>query len=215
MFFDRVWLRSLRHQIHIVASADVTREAPKVAYQRAVKDIERIEKKLAAGWKPAYWRRPAHPVKAGKVEVEDARAHFEAKIPGKRPPSQGVHHRRRHLPGRAFAALGFRARSGSARSLPFAAHGESFALHVFPALRRRPERKQEKFRRNARARLVSRNAGACRRTQARIPADCRHASPWARRSRRRGARTENAHRRERTRRARDAGRSRAATTLAV
>ena len=58
MFFDRVLaFDHLRHQIHIVASADVTREAPKVAYERAVKDIARIEKKLAAGWKPAYWRK--------------------------------------------------------------------------------------------------------------------------------------------------------------
>jgi len=60
MFFDRVLaFDHLRHQIHIVASADVTREAPKAAYARAVKDIARIEKKLAAGWKPAYWRKAA------------------------------------------------------------------------------------------------------------------------------------------------------------
>jgi anthranilate synthase component I len=60
MFFDRVLaFDHLRHQIHIVASADVTREAPKAAYERAVKDIARIEKKLAAGWKPAYWRKAA------------------------------------------------------------------------------------------------------------------------------------------------------------
>jgi anthranilate synthase component 1 len=58
MFFDRVLaFDHLRHQIHIAASADVTREAPKAAYPRAVKDIARIEKKLAAGWKPAYWRK--------------------------------------------------------------------------------------------------------------------------------------------------------------
>ncbi len=58
MFFDRVLaFDHLRHQIHIVASADVTREAPRVAYERAVKDIARIEKKLAAGWKPANWRK--------------------------------------------------------------------------------------------------------------------------------------------------------------
>ncbi|MGA3093018.1 MAG: anthranilate synthase component I [Terriglobales bacterium] len=57
MFFDRVLaFDHLRHQIHIVASADVTRESPKAAYLRAVKDITRIEKKLAAGWKPAHWR---------------------------------------------------------------------------------------------------------------------------------------------------------------
>ena len=60
MFFDRVLaFDHLRHQIHIVASADVRREAPKVAYERAVKDIARIEKKLAAGWKPAHWRKAA------------------------------------------------------------------------------------------------------------------------------------------------------------
>jgi len=60
MFFDRVLaFDHLRHQIHIVASADVRREAPKAAYARAVKDIARIEKKLAAGWKPAHWRKLA------------------------------------------------------------------------------------------------------------------------------------------------------------
>jgi anthranilate synthase component 1 len=58
MFFDRVLsFDHVRHQIHIVASADVKREAPRVAYRRAVKDIARIEKKLAAGWKPAHWRK--------------------------------------------------------------------------------------------------------------------------------------------------------------
>ena len=60
MFFDRVLaFDHLRHQIHIVASADVTQESPRVAYERAVKDIARIEKKLAAGWKPAHWRKTA------------------------------------------------------------------------------------------------------------------------------------------------------------
>src|SRR5580698_9769091 len=60
MFFDRVLaFDHLRHQIHIVASADVKRDTPKVAYERAVKDIARIEKQLAAGWKPAHWRKTA------------------------------------------------------------------------------------------------------------------------------------------------------------
>lgn len=58
MFFDRVLaFDHLRHQIHIVASADVSREAPKSAYSRALRDIERIEKKLAAGWKPSHWNK--------------------------------------------------------------------------------------------------------------------------------------------------------------
>src|ERR1035437_6263308 len=76
MFFDRVLaFDHLRHQIHIVASADVTREAPKVAYERAVKDIARIEKKLAAGWKPAYWRKAAAKSKL-KVLARTPKAKF-------------------------------------------------------------------------------------------------------------------------------------------
>lgn len=60
MFFDRVLVFDhLRHQIHIVASADVTRDTPQSAYKRAVADIARIEKKLVVGWKPGYWRKPA------------------------------------------------------------------------------------------------------------------------------------------------------------
>ncbi|HTC57693.1 MAG TPA: anthranilate synthase component I [Candidatus Sulfotelmatobacter sp.] len=60
MFFDRVLaFDHLRHQIHIVASADLTKDSPKTGYARAVKDIARIERKLAAGWKPAHWRKTA------------------------------------------------------------------------------------------------------------------------------------------------------------
>ncbi len=40
-----------------MASADVTRETPRAAYARAVKDIARIEKKLATGWKSAHWQK--------------------------------------------------------------------------------------------------------------------------------------------------------------
>ena len=58
MFFDRLLaFDHLHHQIHIVASVDVSAGATRVAYERAVADITRIEKKLAAGWKPAYWRK--------------------------------------------------------------------------------------------------------------------------------------------------------------
>ncbi len=52
MFFDRVLaFDHLRHQIHIVASADVSAEKPRSAYDRALRDIAQIERKLAAGWK--------------------------------------------------------------------------------------------------------------------------------------------------------------------
>jgi anthranilate synthase component I len=50
MFFDRLLaFDHLRHQIHIIATADVSREPPKRAYARALKEIAAIEKKLAAG----------------------------------------------------------------------------------------------------------------------------------------------------------------------
>ena len=58
MFFDRVLaFDHLRHQIHIVASADVTGESPQAAYKRSLREIARIEKKLAAGFKGAHWRK--------------------------------------------------------------------------------------------------------------------------------------------------------------
>src|SRR5262249_24500743 len=50
MFFDRVLVFDhLRHQLHIVAAADVRKESPRRAYARALRDIEQIERKLARG----------------------------------------------------------------------------------------------------------------------------------------------------------------------
>jgi anthranilate synthase component I len=80
MFFDRVLaFDHLRHQIHIVASADIRREAPKAAYDRAVKDIARIEKKLAAGWKPSHWRKIAPKSKLA-VKARTTNAKFLASV---------------------------------------------------------------------------------------------------------------------------------------
>src|SRR3984957_12692889 len=80
IFFDRVLaFDHLRHQIHIVASADVTRESPKAAYDRAVRDIAGIEKKLAAGWNPSHWRKSAAKSKLTrklKVQPRTTRANF-------------------------------------------------------------------------------------------------------------------------------------------
>jgi anthranilate synthase component 1 len=57
MFFDRLLaFDHLRHQIHIMAAADVSRENPRKAYDRALADIEAIEKKLAAGVRSAGWK---------------------------------------------------------------------------------------------------------------------------------------------------------------
>jgi len=78
MFFDRLLaFDHLRHQIHIVAAADVSRESPRQAYERAVRDIERLERKLGAGLRPSLWRKPktrgAPPL---KVHAGTSRASF-------------------------------------------------------------------------------------------------------------------------------------------
>jgi anthranilate synthase component I len=69
MFFDRLLaFDHLRHQIHIVAAADVSRESPRRAYDRALRDIAVIEKKLAGGLRPALMRKSK--TKSGKLKVQ-------------------------------------------------------------------------------------------------------------------------------------------------
>src|SRR5579863_4400113 len=69
MFFDRLLaFDHLRHQIHIVATADVSRETPKRAYARALRDIAALEKKLARGLSPALWRKSGKP-RLGRMKV--------------------------------------------------------------------------------------------------------------------------------------------------
>lgn len=69
MFFDRLLaFDHLRHQIHIIATADISADNPKRAYQQAADDISAIEKKLASGFKPKLWQMTANG-KAGKLKV--------------------------------------------------------------------------------------------------------------------------------------------------
>ena len=69
MFFDRLLaFDHLRHQIHIVAAADVSRESPRRAYDRALRDIAALERKLASGLSPALWRKSSR-TKGGKLKV--------------------------------------------------------------------------------------------------------------------------------------------------
>jgi anthranilate synthase component 1 len=68
MFFDRLLaFDHVRHEIFIIATGDVRRQSPKQAYALALRDIARIEKKLAAPL-PAKFLRAPKP-KAGKVKV--------------------------------------------------------------------------------------------------------------------------------------------------
>jgi anthranilate synthase component I len=69
MFFNRLLaFDHLRHQIHIVAAADVSKEAPPKAYARALRDIAALEHKLAQGLTPALWRKPEQK-KVGKLKI--------------------------------------------------------------------------------------------------------------------------------------------------
>jgi anthranilate synthase component 1 len=57
MFFDRLLaFDHLRHQIQIIATADVSRESPKKAYARALADIGRLERKLASKLPASHWQ---------------------------------------------------------------------------------------------------------------------------------------------------------------
>lgn len=59
MFFDRLLaFDHLRHQIHIMAAADVRTGSLRHAYDRAAKDVAAIEKKLAQGIPARYQKKP-------------------------------------------------------------------------------------------------------------------------------------------------------------
>jgi anthranilate synthase component I len=57
MFFDRLLaFDHVRHQIHIIATANISRETPRRAYDRVRSDIEILERRLATGLKPGHWK---------------------------------------------------------------------------------------------------------------------------------------------------------------
>jgi anthranilate synthase component 1 len=77
MFFDRLLaFDHVRHEIYIIATADVRRQAPRVAYAKALRDIAAIEKQLAAPLSANYLR-PPRPVKGRlKTTVSVSKKHF-------------------------------------------------------------------------------------------------------------------------------------------
>jgi anthranilate synthase component I len=78
MFFDRLLaFDHLRHQIHIIANADVSHETPRRAYDRAVADIGVLEGKLARGLRPAQWQSSSPRFKSSlKVQAPGSREKF-------------------------------------------------------------------------------------------------------------------------------------------
>ncbi len=82
MFFDRLLaFDHLRHQIHIVAAADVSKESPQKAYARALRDIAEIEKKLAAGLRRGLWKK-TRPRRASplKIKTRTSKEEFLASV---------------------------------------------------------------------------------------------------------------------------------------
>ena len=77
MFFDRLLaFDHVRHEIFIVATADVRRQSPKQAYAHALRDIARIEKQLAAPLPAKFLRAPKPKAGKLKVEVSVSKKHF-------------------------------------------------------------------------------------------------------------------------------------------
>ena len=74
-FYDRLLaFDHLRHQLHIIAAADVRSEAPRKAYDRAVTDISAIEHKLARGVRGQHlhWSNSG---KAKPIKVRNSTSH--------------------------------------------------------------------------------------------------------------------------------------------
>jgi anthranilate synthase component I len=77
MFFDRLLVFDhLRHQIHIIAAADVAREGPRKAYERALSDLGRLERKLTAGSRSAGRQKTAPRSSRLQVHAGTSRTRF-------------------------------------------------------------------------------------------------------------------------------------------
>jgi anthranilate synthase component 1 len=77
MFFDRLLaFDHVRHEIFIIATADVRRQSPKQAYAHALRDIARIERQLAAPLAAKFLRAPKPKTGKVKVEVSVSKKHF-------------------------------------------------------------------------------------------------------------------------------------------
>jgi anthranilate synthase component 1 len=78
MFFDRVLaFDHVQHQVHLMAAADVRRESPRRAYDRAVADLTAIESKLAASPGAAKGKRLSG---AMRVHLATSEARFLASV---------------------------------------------------------------------------------------------------------------------------------------
>src|SRR5215831_6249786 len=76
-FYDRLLaFDHLKHQLHIIALADVRSESPRKAYDRALSDIAAIEKKLEQGLRGQQLR-SSKAAKPGAIKVHHSTSHSE------------------------------------------------------------------------------------------------------------------------------------------
>lgn len=81
MFFDRLLaFDHLRHQIHIIATADVSAESPQKAYDRAISDIATLEKKLARGLHSGDWQMNGSARNHLRVHARTSRERFQKSV---------------------------------------------------------------------------------------------------------------------------------------
>ena len=81
MFFDRLLVFDhLHHQIHIIATADVSKNSPQAEYDRAISDITALEKKLARGLRPGDWQMNHRVRSHFRVHAETSRDRFEKSV---------------------------------------------------------------------------------------------------------------------------------------
>jgi anthranilate synthase component I len=77
MFFDRLLaFDHVRHEIYIIATADVRRRSPRRAYAQALRDIDRIEKQLQAPLPRKYLRLAKTKKGKLKTRISVSKNHF-------------------------------------------------------------------------------------------------------------------------------------------
>jgi hypothetical protein len=148
MFFDQVLaFDHVKKEILLIATADLVREkaaarskgktatqVAQAAYARAIRRLDRLEKRLARVLPKPVKSRGAKSL-GSRLGAEADGAHAQARIPQIRAAGEGVHCVGRRLSVRALAAVRLCSGGGCIRYLSCAADRESLAVYVLPALR--------------------------------------------------------------------------------
>ena len=173
MLFDTVLaFDHVQHRILIIANARITADDDlESLYQFACAKIEFLERELERGL--SHERRGRRRRARGAIELH------AGGLRGARPDGEGTHRRRRHLPGRAVAALRSRRHRRSVHGLPGAAAREPVALHVFHPHGRRVRRRLVAGDAGPRRGFASRDASD-RRARGRAAATQKRTCGWAR-----------------------------------